>query len=29
MKALFDDAQSRLTEVFKHIELSDDIRERL
>ncbi|GMR00506.1 MAG: glutamate dehydrogenase [Zetaproteobacteria bacterium] len=27
--ALFSDAQTRLTEVFKHVELSDDIRERL
>jgi len=29
MKALFEDAQSRLTDVLKHIELSDDILERL
>ncbi|HED18406.1 MAG TPA: Glu/Leu/Phe/Val dehydrogenase [Gammaproteobacteria bacterium] len=29
MNALFSDAQTRLTDVFKHIELSDDIRERL
>ena len=29
MSTIFDDAQTRLTDVFKHIELSDDIRERL
>ena len=29
MKALFDDAQSRLTEVLQHIKLSDDVLERL
>lgn len=29
MKALFSDAQSRLTEVLQHIELSDDVLERL
>ena len=29
MTALFDDAQSRLTEVLQHIELSDDVLERL
>ena len=29
MSTIFDDAQTRLTDVFEHIELSDDIRERL
>lgn len=29
MTALFDDAQSRLTDVMQHIELSDDVLERL
>jgi len=29
MKALFEDAQTRLNDVLKHIELSDDILERL
>lgn len=29
MSALFNDAQIRLTDVFQHITLSDDIRERL
>lgn len=29
MNAIFNDAQTRLTEVFKQVELSDDIRERL
>lgn len=29
MSAIFSDAQTRLTDVFKHIELSDDIRVRL
>ena len=27
MTALFDDAQSRLTDVMQHIELSDDVHE--
>lgn len=29
MSTIFHDAQTRLTDVFEHIELSDDIRERL
>ena len=29
MNDLFDDVRNRLTEVFRHVELSDDIRQRL
>ncbi len=29
MQSTFEDAQKRLTEVFKHIELTDDVREKL
>lgn len=29
MKSTFDDAQKRLTEVFQHIELTDDVEEKL
>jgi glutamate dehydrogenase (NADP+) len=29
MKSTFEDAQTRLTEVFRHIELTDDVREKL
>ena len=29
MNSIFSDAQTRLTDVFKHVQLSDDIRERL
>ena len=29
MKSIFDDAQTRLNEVFSHIKLTDDVREKL
>lgn len=29
MASIFEDAQKRLVEVFRHIELTDDIREKL
>ena len=29
MKSIFDDAQTRLNEVFSHLELTDDVREKL
>jgi len=29
MLSIFDDAQTRLTEVFKHVQLDDDVKQRL
>ena len=29
MTTTFDDAQTRLAEVFEHVDLTDDVREKL